>query len=280
MARIIEKTKLNDFTVKFVVAETDISKFARPGQFVMVRSDADSERIPLTIESMEKDKIILLISVVGNSTYKLSKLEVGDEFLDFYGPFGKPLDLDQFEDKKVLVAGIGRGISNIVPITSYLKYKVGARVDVLTTFESKELVVYEEDLNRICNLLYITTLDGSNGIKAHSYEFLEMLLSKRKYDVVISIGPAYIVEKLNEVCQNHDTRSIVSFNTIMLCGAGICGSCRITVDGSTKFACIDGPFFEGNEVDYEVVRKRLSMYVEEERDSYLFTLAEDRNAKI
>lgn len=264
MARILEKTNLNDNVIKFVVDAPDIAKSAKPGQFIILRLDDKGERVPFTISDAEDGKITIIVQVVGGTTMRMNDLKAGDGFLDFVGPLGNPTDLDPFKGKSVCVVGGGLGTAIAYPQAKYL-HKIGAKVDVITGFKNKDIILLEDELKEVSDNLYIMTDDGSNGHKGFVTAILEdNLKAGKKYDMIIAIGPVIMMKNVVEVAKKYDIPTTVSMNSVMVDGTGMCGCCRLTVDGEMKFACVDGPDFDGYKVDFDEAMNRARAFKDEE----------------
>lgn len=263
MFKIITKKKLNADIYLFEVDAKDISKKVKPGQFIILRVDEAGERIPLTIAdfNIERGTITIIVQAIGATTIKLSRLNEGDAILDVVGPLGQSTD---FEDaKKVCVIGGGVGTAIAYPSTKYL-YQHGVTVDIIAGFRNKDIVILEDEMKAISNECLIMTDDGSNGHKGFVTDALNQLLIKHEYDLVIAIGPIPMMRAICELTRDKNIKTIVSLNPIMIDGTGMCGGCRVTVDGKTKFACVDGPDFDGHKVDFTNLIERNRTYREYE----------------
>lgn len=277
MARIIEKTDLNDNTVKFVVRAPEIAKKALPGQFIILRLDEKGERVPFTISSTDEENVTIIVQIVGGTTMRMKELKAGDGFLDFVGPLGEPTKLDGLKGKDVCVIGGGLGTAIAYPQAKYL-HEIGANVDVIMGFRSKDIIILEDELKECSDNLYITTDDGSYGRQGFVTQVLEDLLEEGKtYDHVLTIGPAIMMKNVVDVTKPRDIPTTVSMNSIMVDGTGMCGCCRLTVGGEMKFACVDGPDFDGFLVDFDEAMNRSRNYLEEEREHICNLTGEVRN---
>ena len=266
MARIVEKTNLNENTIKFVVNAPDIARRALPGQFIMLRLDEKRERVPFTISSTDEKNVTIIVQIVGRTTMRMDKLKAGDGFLDFVGPLGRPTKLDNLKEKNVCVVGGGLGTAIAYPQAKYL-HDIGANVDVITGFKSKDLILLENELKEKSDNLYISTDDGSYGYHGFVTEILQDNINKgKKYDHILAIGPIIMMKNVVEVARPYKIPITVSMNSTMVDGTGMCGCCRISVDGKMKFACIDGPDFDGYKIDFNEAMNRSRAYVTEERD--------------
>lgn len=260
MYEILEKTALNPTVIKMVVSAPLIAKKAEPGQFIILRAKDTSERIPLTIADFDREKgsITIIFQLVGFSTMELDTLNVGDSICDFVGPLGTQSHVEGL--KKVCVVGGGVGCAIAYPIAKKL-HQQGATVHSVVGFRSKELVILESEFKAVSDELSIMTDDGSYGEKGLVTNALEKLITDgNKYDEVIAIGPLIMMKFVCQTTKKYGVKTIVSMNPIMIDGTGMCGGCRLTVGGQTKFACVDGPDFDGHEVDFDEAMKRSSMY--------------------
>ena len=280
MARIIEKTNLNDTTIKFVVKAPEIAKKALPGQFIILRLDERGERVPFTISGVDGENVTIIVQVVGGTTMRMNGLKAGDGFLDFVGPLGKSTELDDLKGKNVCVIGGGLGTAIAYPQAKYL-HEIGANVDVIMGFKNKDIIILEDELENCSDNLYITTDDGSYGRQGFVTQVLEDLLNEGKiYDHVLTIGPAIMMKNVVNITKAHDIPTTVSMNSIMVDGTGMCGCCRLTVGGEMKFACVDGPDFDGFLVDFDEAMNRSRNYATEEREHICNLTGEVRNGKI
>jgi len=267
MFRIARKQILNP-SVKLLEVEAPlIAKKAEPGQFIILRVNDEGERIPLTIADFDREKgtVTIIFQVVGKTTEILGNLEEGDYILDFVGPLGVASHLEGF--KKAAVIGGGLGTAIAFPQAKKL-HNLGAEVDLIAGFRNKDLIILEEELKSVSNRVFITTDDGSNGNKGFVTDVLKKLLEEgNKYDLVIAIGPLIMMKAVSNLTKQYGIKTIVSMNPIMIDGTGMCGGCRVTVGGKTKFACVDGPDFDGHEVDFDEAMRRQLMYKKEEQKS-------------
>lgn len=277
MARIIEKTKLNKNTIKFVVKAPAIAKKASPGQFIILRLDEKGERVPFTISESDGENITIIVQIVGGTTMRMDKLKAGDGFLDFVGPLGKPTDLDKLKGKNVCVVGGGLGTAIAYPQAKYL-YELGARVDVIMGFKNKDLIILKDELEKSSTNLYITTDDGSYGRSGFVTQVLDDLIKEGNiYDHILAIGPAIMMKNVVGVSKSYNIATTVSMNSIMVDGTGMCGCCRLSVGGQMKFACIDGPDFDGFLVDFDEAINRSRNYATEEKVHICNITGEVRN---
>ena len=263
--QIVEKTKLNENVIKMVVSAPLIAKKARAGQFIIFRTFADSERVPLTISDydIKNGTVTIVFQVVGRATKELASLNKGEYINDFVGPLGKASELKNIKKAAVIGGGVGTAIA--YPIAKALKEK-GALVHSVVGFRNKDLVILEKEFKANSDKLIIMTDDGSYGKKGLVTNALEeLLLSGEKYDEVIVIGPLIMMKFVSELTKKYNIKTTVSMNPIMIDGTGICGGCRLTVGGEVKFACVDGPDFDGHLVDFDECIKRSALYKDFEK---------------
>ena len=267
MFRIIEKTELNSSMTKMVVEAPFVAKKALAGQFIILRVNETGERIPLTIADYDRENgtVTIIYQVVGKTTMLLNSLQQGDSILDFIGPLGKASELEGYQ--KVAVIGGGAGCAIAYPQAKAL-HEMGTTVDVIAGFRTKDLVILEDEMEKVSDHLFIMTDDGSNGNKGFVTNALkEQIENGAGYDFVVAIGPLPMMRAVCELTKQYGIKTMVSMNPIMIDGTGMCGGCRLTVGGKTKFACVDGPDFDGHEVDFEEAIKRLSVYKKEEQSA-------------
>jgi 2-polyprenylphenol hydroxylase and related flavodoxin oxidoreductases len=245
-----------------------IAKKAEPGQFVILRVDEEGERIPLTIADYNREKgiITIIYQIVGATTEKLNMLREGEYLHDFAGPLGVPSHVEGL--KKVAVVGGGVGCAIAYPIAKKL-HSQGTKVHSVVGFRNKDLVILEEEFNAVSDKLVMVTDDGSHGTKGLVTNALkELIKSGENYDEVIAIGPLIMMKFVAALTKEYKIKTIVSMNSIMIDGTGMCGGCRLTVGGETKFACVDGPDFDGHLVDFDEAMERGSMYKAFERKAH------------
>lgn len=260
---ITKKEILNESVVRLNILAPDVAKAARPGQFVIIRVDEMGERIPLTIFKVEEGNVSIIIQTVGATTYKLSCLEVGDSLATLVGPLGRPSEIDGYKRSLVIGGGVGSAIA--YPIAKGFKDR-GTKTSVILGFRNKDLVILEDEFKKITSDTYIYTDDGSYGNKGFVTTGLEELIkSGESFDICFVIGPIMMMKNVSLLTKKYDIKTIVSMNPIMIDGTGMCGCCRLMVDGKMKFACIDGPDFDGHKVDYDEMISRNLMYKEEEK---------------
>lgn len=268
MYEIINKQQLNPTVVLFDINAPHIAKKAEPGQFVILRADRDGERIPLTISGYDREKgsVRVICQIVGATTKRLGMLNTGDCLCDFVGPLGQPTKVDGL--RKVCVVGGGVGCAIALPVAQKLK-AMGCEVHSIIGFRSKDLVILEEEFRSCSDKFFLMTDDGSAGDKGVVTAPLEQLIAGGEdYDMVFAIGPLIMMKFVVKTTKPHNVPTTVSMNPIMIDGTGMCGCCRLTVGGETKFACVDGPDFDGFLVDFDEAMKRGAMYREFERHAY------------
>lgn len=266
MSRIIKK-KILAPDIHLIELEAPVAaKKAKPGQFVVVRADEKGERIPLTIADSDSTKgtITIIFQVVGASTFVLSKFKEGDEILDLCAPLGKPADIKKFGT--VLCIGGGVGIPEIYPVARAYK-KTGNRVISILGSRSKDYILLEDKIKKVSDEYYITTDDGSAGRKGFVSDVLQEILEKEQVDLVSAVGPTIMMKVVSDITRPRNIKTLVSLNPIMLDATGMCGVCRVTVGGETKFACVDGPEFDGHQVDFKELMSRQKIYLDMEKSS-------------
>lgn len=241
-----------------------IAKKALAGQFVMLRVDEKGERIPLTVadKSQEEGSITIIFQQVGLTTKKLSRLKEGDSISDLAGPLGRPTEIKKYGP--IVLVGGGVGIAEMYPVAKAFK-GAGNRIISILGARSKELLILEEELKAISDEIYITTDDGSYGRKGLVTDILKEIIEKEKIDLVYAIGPVVMMKAVSELTRPYKIHTIVSLNSIMVDGTGMCGSCRVNVNEKSRFACVDGPEFDGHLVDFDELSKRLKLFVDLEK---------------
>lgn len=267
MNKIIKKEVLNPQITLLEVEAPVIAKRAEPGQFIILRIDEQGERIPLTIADFDREMgtVTIIFQKVGKTTNLLGELKEGDYILDFAGPLGRPTELEGYQNVAVIGGGLGTAIA--YPQAKKL-HKMGAEVDVIAGFRNKDIIILEDELKANASNVYITTDDGSNGTKGFVTDILKQQIeSGKKYDLVIAIGPLIMMKMICKLTEEYGIKTIVSMNPIMVDGTGMCGGCRLTVGGKTKFACVDGPDFDGHLVDFDEAMRRQGMYKDKEKMS-------------
>ena len=268
MFKIIRKKRLNPTVTLMDIQAPLIARKAEPGQFIILRVDEAGERIPLTIADYDREKgtVTIIFQIVGATTEKLNHLEEGDSLHDFVGPLGIASHTEGL--KKVAVIGGGVGSAIAYPIAKKL-HAQGAEVHAIVGFRNKDLVILEDEFRAVSDLCKVMTDDGSYGEKGLVTNALKSLLDAgEQYDEVIAIGPLVMMKFVCQLTKEYKVKTVVSMNPIMIDGTGMCGGCRLTVGGKTKFACVDGPDFDGHLVDFDEAMERSNMYKDFERHQY------------
>ncbi len=268
MYRIVKKRVLNPTVTLMEVEAPAVARKAEPGQFIILRVDQEGERIPLTIAAFDREKgtVTIIFQIVGGTTEKLNHKEEGDFLQDFVGPLGKATETEGL--KRVAVVGGGVGTAIAYPVAKKL-HDVGCHVDLIVGFRNKDLVILEDEFKAASTQLIIGTDDGSYGKKALVTDLLrEQIEAGAKYDRVIAIGPVIMMKFVCKLTKEYGIPTVVSMNPIMIDGTGMCGGCRLSVGGETKFACVDGPEFDGHKVDFDEAMARGAMYRDFERHAY------------
>ena len=264
---ILRKEDLNSQVFLMEILAPTVAKKAEPGQFIILRIDEYGERVPFTIADFDREKgsVTIIVQAVGKTTKDLSKLAAGDTVLDFAGPLGMPTPLEHL--KKVAVIGGGLGTAIAYPQAKKLK-TLGAQVTVIAGFRSTEFIILKDEMQAVSDKLIITTDDGSNGLKGFVTDRLKEELDRgEKYDEVIAIGPLVMMRAVCTLTEQYDIPTTVSMNPVMIDGTGMCGGCRVIVGGETKFACVDGPDFDGHKIDWDAAIKRQQMFKAKEIQS-------------
>lgn len=264
MNKIVSKEHFSENVIKLEVEAPLIAKSRKAGHFVIVRVGETGERIPLTIASsdVEKGTITLVVQKIGVSSTKLTNLNVGDEITDVVGPLGRATHIEKFGT--VVCSGGGVGVAPLLPIVEAMK-KAGNRVITILAARTKNLVILEEQMRRFSDEVIIMTDDGSYGKKGLVTNGIEEVAAREKVDLCVTIGPAIMMKFVSLLTKKLDIPTVASLNTIMVDGTGMCGACRISVGGKTKFVCVDGPEFDAHQVDFDEMLMRLGAYKEEEK---------------
>ncbi len=267
MYKVIEKDFFSEKVFKLIIEAPDIAKSRKAGHFVIVRIDERGERIPLTIadSDIEQGTITLIIQVVGVTSAKLSKLNAGDQILDIVGPLGKATHIAKYGT--VLAAGGGVGVAPLFPIVKAMK-EAGNRVITVLAARTKDLIILEEEMRKYSDEVIIMTDDGSYGKKGLVTMGMEEVIEREKVDFSMVIGPAIMMKFAALTTQKYKIPTEASLNTIMVDGTGMCGACRVSVGGKTKFVCVDGPEFDAHQVDFDEMLMRLNAYKKEETEAY------------
>ena len=268
MYKIVKKQPLNPTVTRMEVEAPLIAKKAKPGQFIILRVDENGERIPLTVAGYDREKgtVTIIFQIVGATTEKLNHLNEGECLHDFVGPLGVPTHVDGL--KKVCVIGGGVGCAIALPIAEEL-HAMGAEVTSIIGFRNQDLVILEDEFKACSDHFTLMTDDGSYGEKGNVTAPLKTLLENgERFDEVIAIGPLIMMKFVCLTTKEYNQKTVVSMNPIMVDGTGMCGGCRLTVGGKTKFACVDGPDFDGHEVDFDEAMSRSRSYTSFERHAY------------
>ena len=275
MYKIVTKKELAPHTSLFEFSAREIAAKTKPGQFVILRIDEGGERIPLTIAdaNTEKGTITVVCHEVGKSTKQLGKLEEGNCIVDLLGPLGNPAEIQEFGT----VLCVGGGVMT-APLHFQAKafHEMCNKVIGVIGARTESQFIFEDEMRKVCDELYVATDDGTRGYKG--LDFLEDLLKERKVDRVIVMGPIVTMKTVSELTRLHDIRTVVNLIPIMVDGMGMCGACRVTVGGKTMFACVDGPDFDGHQVDFEELMARMKMFTPQEKLAFIFH--EERGRKL
>ena len=271
MYKIVKKEELTTNIFLMDVEAARVAKTCQPGQFVIVRTDEEGERIPLTICDYDRDKgtVTIVFQCMGAATHMMAGLKEGDAFQDFVGPLGCPSELvketpEALRKKKILFVAGGVGAAPVYPQVKWL-HENGVNADVIVGSKTKELLILEKEMEAVAGNLYITTDDGSYGRSGMVTQTIKELVAEGKqYDVCIAIGPMIMMKFVCLLTKELGIPTVVSMNPIMVDGTGMCGACRVTVDGKVKFACVDGPEFDGHAVNFDEAMRRQTLYKTEE----------------
>ena len=267
MYRIVRKDVLNEQVSRMVVEAPFVARHAQPGQFIILRVDEEGERVPLTIAAFDRKQgtVTIIYQKVGASTRLLDTKQEGESIHDFVGPLGKASELEGL--KRVAVVGGGLGVAIAYPQAKAL-HDMGAEVDLIVGFRNTSLIILADEFDAACTNLFVMTDDGSNGHKGFVTQALEERLKEGvQYDAVIAIGPLMMMKAVSELTRPYGIKTIVSMNSVMVDGTGMCGGCRVTVGGQTKFACVDGPDFDGHLVDFDSAVRPGRMYLDYEHEA-------------
>ncbi len=265
MFTILEKEELAPIIKKMIISAPLIAKKAKAGQFVILRVYEKGERIPLTISDKDPEKgtITIIFQEAGKTTKLLGNLKKGEAILDVAGPLGKPTHIENFGN--VVAVGGGVGTAVVYPIVKALK-NAGNKITMILGARSADLLILEEELKKISDEFFLTTDDGTKGEKGFVSDVLKRLIEQgNKFDLAVAIGPLPMMKVVCGVTSPYNIKTIVSLNPIMVDGTGMCGACRVTIDGKTKFTCVDGPEFDGHKVDWDELRARQCIFIEEEK---------------
>ena len=264
MFKICNKRRLNSNVTLIDVEAPAVAKKAKAGQFIILRTDEFGERVPFTIAGCDREAgtVQVIYQIVGKTTMQLDTLEAGDCLADFAGPLGKPTEIEGLD--RVAVVGGGVGCAIAMPIAKAL-HEQGSKVDIIAGFRSKDIVILEEEMRGMCDNYYLMTDDGTAGEHGFTTTKLQQLLEAgEKYDCVIAIGPVIMMKFVVATAKPFDVPTMVSLNPIMIDGTGMCGCCRVSINGEMKFACVDGPDFDGYSVDFDELIRRNGYYKEQE----------------
>ena len=265
MFQILQKRKLNASMTLMVVNAPFVARKAKAGQFIILRVNESGERIPLTVADYDREKgtVTIIYQVVGKTTMLLDQLNEGDSILNFTGPLGRASELEGY--RRAAVIGGGAGCAIAYPQAKAL-HAMGAKVDMIAGFRSKDIIILEDEMRAASDNLILMTDDGSNGNKGFVTDALKKRIGEgADYDLVVAIGPLVMMRAVSNVTKPLGIKTIISMNPIMIDGTGMCGGCRLTVGGKTKFACVDGPDFDASEVDFDEAIKRSRTYFDMER---------------
>ena len=268
MYRIVTRTPLNPSVTKIEVEAPYVAAKAQPGQFIILRVDEDGERVPFTISDSDpvKGTVSIIFQVVGGSTEKLNHVPEGGYIADFAGPLGNPTETEGI--KKVCIVGGGVGNAIAYPVAKKF-HQIGAEVHCVIGFKNKDIIILEDEFKAASDRLIVMTDDGSYGMKGNVTAGLEILLKENSdYDEVITIGPMIMMKFVSLMTKQYGVKTVASMAPIMIDGTGMCGGCRVTVGGETKFACVDGPEFDGHLIDYDEAMDRMRTYFDFERKAY------------
>ena len=268
MFQIVSRKSLNPTVTELEIKAPFVAKKAQAGQFVIVRATEDGERIPLTVADYDREKgtVKIIFQIVGATTFTLNTLKEGDYIADFVGPLGNPTETKGL--KKVAVVGGGVGCAIAYPVAKML-HEEGAEVHSIVGFRCKDLVILEDEFKSVSDKYVLMSDDGTAGEKGLVTDALKKLIeSGEKYDEVIAIGPVIMMKFVCKLTKEYNLKTVISMNPIMIDGTGMCGGCRLTVGGKTKFACVDGPEFDGHQVDFDEAMSRGASYKEWEKHKY------------
>ncbi|MCK4765181.1 MAG: sulfide/dihydroorotate dehydrogenase-like FAD/NAD-binding protein [Candidatus Aminicenantes bacterium] len=267
MYKIIEKETLSENVAKFIIESETIANNRKAGQFVIIKIGEKGERIPLTIADADANKgtITLIVQKVGTTSHKLFNLESGDSLTDLVGPLGKATEVEKVGT--VIAAGGGVGIAPLYPIAKAFK-EAGNKLITVLAARSKDLIILEDEMKAFSDETVVMTDDGSYGKKGLVTAGIEEIINREQVDTVVTIGPAIMMKFVALLTKKYSIHTLVSLNTIMVDGTGMCGACRVSVGGKTKFVCVDGPEFDAHEVDFDGMLKRMNAYRSEEEVSY------------
>jgi ferredoxin--NADP+ reductase len=267
MYKILKKRCLTENIIEYAVDAPLVANKCLPGQFIILRADKDGERIPLTIADYDREKgtVVITVQSVGFSTMKLAQKKEGDYIEDFLGPLGNPTNLTEFQRVLLVAGGIGSAV--VLPQAKFLKQNSSVKADVVLGSRTASLLTYEDELKNYAENLFVVTDDGSKGEKGFVTDIIKKLAENgEKYDAVFAVGPMPMMRAVSNLTKKYGIKTIVSMNSIMVDGTGMCGGCRLTVGGKTVYACVDGPEFDGHAVDFEEAMNRAYFYAPIEKE--------------
>jgi len=277
MNKVVEKEQFSDLVVKLVIEAPAIAKSCKAGHFIILRLGKKGERIPLTIvvADVEKGTITIIVQKVGVSSIKLANMEVGEYITDVVGPLGNPTHIEKVGT--ILASGGGVGVAPLLPIVEAFK-KAGNKVITVLAARTKELIILEEQIRKFSDEVVIMTDDGSYGKKGLVTNGMEDIIKREKIDIAVTVGPAIMMKFVALLTKKYNIPTLASLNTIMVDGTGMCGACRVTIGGKTRFVCVDGPEFDAHQVDFDEMLNRLNAYKKQEEKAYDDFLGKYRKA--
>jgi len=267
MFKIASKKEIGPNLKSFEIEAPEVAKNAKAGQFIMFRTDERGERVPLTVAGVDKEKglVRIIFQEMGKTTTALGKLNAGDSIQDFVGPLGHPTEIRKY-GTVVAVAG-GVGTAEVLPVIAALK-EAGNKVIGIVGARNKDLIILEDELKKVCDELLFATDDGTYGTKGLVTDVLKEVMNKEKIDIIYAIGPVPMMKAVSNLTKEKNIKTLVSLNPIMVDGTGMCGACRVTVDGKTRFACVEGPEFDAHKVNWEELSSRLRLFRDSEKISF------------
>lgn len=272
MYKIKEKKILSSNSIYLKVFAPDVAKKRKPGQFIILRVDEKGERIPLTVSEVDGEYISIIFQIAGQTTKKLSQLKEGEEILDIVGPLGNPTPIEKVG--RVVCVGGGLGVALVYPLIRAFAEK-GNRVISIISARTAELLILKDKIENLSDEVYIATDDGSLGRKGYPTQILEELLEEKKVDLVVVVGPVLMMKKVAEITRKHNIKTLASLNSLMVDGTGMCGCCRVLVDGKIKFTCVDGPEFDAHKVDFDSLSRRVITYIKEEKEGKKYDFSDN-----
>jgi ferredoxin--NADP+ reductase len=271
MYKILEKVDYSDDTYMQVIEAPAVAKAAQAGQFIILRLHEEGERIPLTIADFDREKgtVTIVVQAIGKTTRELQTLKAGDSVANFIGPLGNPSEIEKVGT--VICAGGGVGVAPVFPIARELK-QAGNKVISIVAARTKSLILWEDKMKEVSDEVIVTTDDGSYGRECLVTEPLKEMCEEGSIDLIYAIGPAIMMKFCCKTTEPYGVKTVVSLNSIMVDGTGMCGACRVAVGGETKFVCVDGPEFDGHAVDFDLLMSRQRQYLEQEKIAYDYYL--------